>query len=66
MFGFDAKKTRKGYQEQGYGSPVNQTANSLAAYKKYHGPASDDPDPDFEVHVARMEKELAESDARRR
>jgi hypothetical protein len=63
VFGFDAKKRRdgKGYQEQGYGSAGNQTRNSIEAYKKYCSH-----EVDFERNLARMEKELAESDARRR
>jgi|SRR6476619_7199690 hypothetical protein len=61
VFGHDAKKRRDGsYIEQGIGSPGNQSRNSIEAYKKYHSN-----EPDFERTVARMEKELTESDARR-
>jgi hypothetical protein len=61
VFGFDAKKTRKGYIEQGYGSAQNQTRNSIEAYKKYHSN-----EPDFAEHLKRMEAELVESNERRR
>ena len=63
VFGFDAKKRRdgKGYHEQGYGSPGNQTRNSIDAYKKYCSH-----EPDFEKNVAKMERELSESNERRR
>jgi hypothetical protein len=56
VFGSDAVKTRKGYTEQGAGSAKNQTRNSIESYKKY---GKDE--PDFKEHLARMEKELAES-----
>jgi hypothetical protein len=63
VFGFDAKKTRDGksYIEQGVGSASNQTLNSINAYKKF-GAA----EPDYERNLARMEREFAESEARRR
>jgi hypothetical protein len=60
VFGFDAVKTKNGYVEQGYGSAKNQTRNSINAYKRFCSH-----EPEFEKTVARMEKELAESDARR-
>jgi len=61
VYGHDAKKRRDGtYIEQGIGSAQNQTANSVAAYKKYHAS-----DVDYERTLASLEKELAESDARR-
>jgi hypothetical protein len=61
VYGHDAKRRRDGsYIEQGVGSAGNQTRNSIEAYKKYHSN-----EPDFEKQVARMEKELVESDARR-
>ena len=56
VFGFDAKKIKGEYIEQGLGSAKNQTRNSVESYKKYHKD-----DPDFAQHLARMEKELAES-----
>jgi hypothetical protein len=43
------------------GSAGNQTQSSIDAYRKY---AKDE--PDHERHVARMERELVESQARRR
>ena len=60
VFGFDAVKTKNGYIEQGYGSAKNQTRNSIEAYKKFHSS-----DVDYERTLARLEKELAECDARR-
>jgi hypothetical protein len=61
VYGIDAKKRRDGtYEEQGYGSAKNQTRNSIEAYKKYHAS-----DVDYERTLARLLKELAESDARR-
>jgi hypothetical protein len=44
----------------GIGSPLNQSQNSINAYKKF---CSDE--PDFQRHLARMEKELAETNARK-
>jgi hypothetical protein len=62
VFGIDAKKRRDGsYIEQGVGSPGNQTRNSIEAYKKYCSHEAR-----FEETVARMERELAESNERRR
>ena len=61
-FGHDAKRRRDGsYIEQGVGSPGNQTRNSIEAYKKYCSHEAR-----FEETVARMERELAESNERRR
>jgi hypothetical protein len=68
VFGHDAKKVKGEYVEQGIGSPGNQTANSIAAYKKYCNPANpkaSDPDPNFTENLARMEKELADSNKKR-
>jgi hypothetical protein len=60
-FGIDAPKDKYGNrQEQGRGSPGNQTKQSVDAYRKW-GVG----DRDFERNLARMEKELAESDKRR-
>jgi hypothetical protein len=62
VYGHDAKRRRDGsYIEQGVGSAGNQSRNSIEAYKKYCSH-----EPDFEKTVARMEKELAETNARRR
>ena len=61
MFGFDHKVDRSGKPiEQGVGSPGNQSRNSIEAYKKYCSH-----EPDFEKNLARMQRELAEADARR-
>src|SRR4029077_2640856 len=61
VFGFDHKTDRSGKPiEQGIGSPGNQTENSIAAYKKYHAS-----DVDYERTLARLQKELDESNARR-
>jgi hypothetical protein len=62
VFGHDHKTDRQGNPiEQGFGSPGNQTANSIAAFRRYHSQ-----DPDFEKNVARMEKELVASNERRK
>lgn len=38
VFGFDAKKDRKGnFVQQGIGSPGHETANHFAAIRKYEG-----------------------------
>lgn len=60
VFGHDAKKVRGRYIEQGLGSPQNQTRNSIESYRKY-GKG----EPDYEATLARMEKELAETNERR-
>ena|ERR1700761_4545771 len=68
VFGVDAPKDRKGFRlEQGIGTPGNMTANSIAAYIKYHGPHSLVPDPEeeFNKNVARMRADLAKCDAER-
>jgi hypothetical protein len=46
--------------EDGRGSARNQTRQSVEAYRR-HGKG----EQDYKEHLARMEKELAESDARR-
>lgn len=69
VFGVDAPKDRKGFRlEQGIGSPNNQTANSLAAYRKFHGPNGPDPDPPevFEATEKRMIAELAKTNEAKR
>jgi hypothetical protein len=61
VFGHDAKKRRDGtYEEQGVGSAKNQSANSIAAYRKYCSH-----EPRFEENLARMERELAATNERR-
>jgi hypothetical protein len=60
VFGHDHKVRNGKPVEQGYGSAQNQTKNSVEAYKKYHSA-----DVDYEKTLARLEKELAESNARR-
>ena len=60
VFGHDAKKIKGEYVEQGVGSAGNQTRNSIESYKKYHKD-----DHDCAEHLARMEKELAESSKKR-
>lgn len=67
VFGEDAPKDRRGNRkEQGLGSPTNQTAQSIEAYKRWCGPGKPNADPDFAENLKRMEKELAESNARRK
>lgn len=62
VFGVDAPKDRHGQrQEVGLGSPKNQTANSVAAYRKY-GKG----EPGYAEHLARMEKELAACEEQRK
>ena len=61
VFGHDAKKIKGEYVEQGVGSAGNQSRNSIESYKKYHKD-----DPDFAMQLARMEKELAESNKKRK
>lgn len=60
VFGHDAQKVNGEYVEQGFGSAGNQTRNSIESYKKHHKG-----DPDYTETVARMEKELADSNKRR-
>ena len=60
VFGHDAIKTRHGYVEQGIGSAKNQSANSIAAYRKYCSH-----EPEFEKNLQRMERELAATNERR-
>jgi hypothetical protein len=62
VFGLGYKTDRRHNPiEQGIGSSGNQTRNSIEAYKKYGKH-----EPDFEENVKRMEKELAESNERRK
>jgi hypothetical protein len=61
VYGVDHKVDRLGRPiEQGRGSAKNQTVQSVEAYRRY---GKDE--PDYKENLARMEKELAESDARR-
>jgi hypothetical protein len=49
VFGFDAKRRRDGsYIDQGLGSAINQTRNSLEAYKKY---CSHEPDGSVDLQI---------------
>jgi hypothetical protein len=70
VFGHDYKTDRNGNPiEQGLGSANNQTANSIAAYKKYcnpENPKAADPDPNFERNLAQMQKQFAETEERRK
>jgi hypothetical protein len=62
VFGVDAPRDKSGNRtEQGIGSAFGQTRNSIDAYKKF---CKDE--PDFEKNVARMERELEQSNARRK
>jgi hypothetical protein len=62
VFGFDYQTARNGDPiEQGIGSPLNVTANDIAAYKKY---GKDE--IDFEKHLARKEKLFAEQEESRK
>jgi hypothetical protein len=61
VFGEGFKTDREGRpQEQGRGSPLNQVRQSVDAYRKWGVN-----EPDYERNLARMEKELVASDARR-
>ena len=62
VFGVDAPKDKRGYRtEQGRGSPVNMTQQSIDAYKKWHGPSKDQPEGEAGVAENRkkMEAQLA-------
>jgi hypothetical protein len=62
VFGHDYKTDGKGAPlEQGRGSPNNQTHQSVEAFKKWGVN-----EPDYERNLARMEKELVASEARRK
>jgi|SRR5271165_909722 len=62
VFGIDHKTDRNGVPiEQGRGSPGNQTRQSIEAYRKWCMN-----EPNAERTLARMEKEFAESEARRK
>ena len=56
VFGVDAPKDKKGYRiEQGRGSPLNMTQQSIDAYKKWcHA------EPNFAEHLKAMVEQLAE------
>jgi hypothetical protein len=61
VFGSDHKKDRHGRPiEQGLGSHVNPSRQSIEAYKKF---GKDE--PDFGKNLARMEERLAEVQAQR-
>jgi hypothetical protein len=61
VYGADFQRDRNGNPiQQGIGAPLNQSANSIASYKKYCSH-----EPDFERHLARMEKELEETNKRK-
>jgi hypothetical protein len=68
VFGVDHKTDRNGNPiEQGVGSKGNQTAQSIEAYIKTQTERSaNGPEPGYEETLARMRKDLAESEARRR
>jgi hypothetical protein len=56
VFGHDYKLDKNGRPiEQGIGSPAQPSANSVAAYEKYHRG-----DPGFTENLARMKKQLAD------
>jgi len=61
VFGVDAPKKNGRRQEQGLGSPSNQTPQSVAAYRKW---GKDD--PDYEVNLKKMEKQLEATEARKK
>lgn len=62
VFGIGFKTDRHGNPiEQGLGSDSQMTANSIAAYRKYGVN-----EPDYDRHLARMEKLFAEQQAQRR
>jgi|SRR6516162_1115337 hypothetical protein len=60
VFGVGHRTDKNGPQEMGLGSKDNQTRTSVEAYRKW---GKDE--PDYERHLARLEKELIESQARR-
>ena len=61
VYGVDHKVDRLGRPiEQGRGSAKNQTVQSVEAYRRY---GKDE--PDYKENLARMEKELAETNERR-
>ena len=62
VFGADAPKDRHGNRtEQGRGSPVNMTQQSIDAYKRWCGPNKDRPEgePGFAENLKKMEAQLA-------
>jgi hypothetical protein len=63
VFGPDHKKDANGNPiEQGIGSPGNQSRQSIEAFRKYHDMTT----PENLTALARMEKDLAICEARRR
>ena len=60
VFGANHKTDRFGPIEEGRGSARNQTRQSIEAYRR-HGKD----EPDYKENLARMEKELAETNERR-
>jgi hypothetical protein len=62
VFGFDFKRDAKGKPiEVGIGSAAQPSANSVAAYEIYGVK-----EPDYATHLARMRKELADYQAKRK
>lgn len=70
VFGTEAPKDRNGFRtEIGIGSPNNQSANSISAYKKFHDPANPkcvEPDPNFAENLKRMQSQLVKSNELRK
>ena len=68
VFGEDAPKDRHGQRkEQGIGSPINMTQGSIDAYIKNQTERSKTgPEKGFEENVARMQKELAATNERKK
>jgi hypothetical protein len=67
VFGHDHKKDADGKPiEQGIGSAANQTRNQINAYKKYAKCEDDYSKEKYDATVQRMERELAECNARRK
>ena len=61
VFGDDHLKDRNGTPiEQGLGSAINQTKNSVEAYRRWR-----QSEPGFERHLALMERQLEEFNQRR-
>jgi hypothetical protein len=50
----------------GLGSPTNQTQQSIDAFIRWCGPGKPNEDPTFEKSLARMRRELEQSNARRK
>jgi hypothetical protein len=68
VFGIDHKLDRNGNPiEQGVGSPGNMTMQAINAYVKEQTERSaNGPEPGYEETLAKMRKQLAECEARRR